>query len=236
MKLYDNDSHRDTFTELVYELLSDDSTWERANQIIESFDSAPAVELPDTTLGGTYVNIEWLKRTEAELKKYKELVAHPQGGPGDDSIEIVKPAEGDPHTYLKPCRICDNTEIVYERYGHRAGERWRCWCTKCLACIDPGWAQDRLAVREIWNQSPPNDPLTLEEMLEMDGEPVWTVTLSVEGSGRWELCTCEMVTACPLHKVLRCVTAVGEVTDYELDTYGKTWLAYRRKPEEVEEL
>lgn len=79
----------------------------------------------------------------------------------------------------------------------------------------------------------PNDPLTMEELLEMDGEPVWTVTLSVEGSGRWELCTCEMVTACPLHKVLRCVTATGEVTDYELDTYGKTWLAYRRKPEGV---
>ena len=122
MKLYDNDRHRDTFTELVYELLSGDPTCDRANQIIDSFDSAPAVELPDTTLGGTYVNIEWLKRTEAELKKYKELAAHPQGGPGDDSIEIVKPAEGNPHTYLNPCRICGNTEIVYERYRHRAGE------------------------------------------------------------------------------------------------------------------
>lgn len=191
MKLYDNDRHRDNFTELVYELLSDDPTWHRANQIIESFDSAPAVELPDTTLGGTYVNIEWLKRTEAELKKYKELAAHPQGGPGDDSIEIVKPAEGDPHTYLKSCRICGNTEIVYERYRHRAGERWRCWCTKCLACIDPGWAQDRLAVREIWNQSPPNDPLPLEELQKMDGQAVWCEDehcdgiISVDIGGKW---------------------------------------------------
>lgn len=149
MKLYDNDSYRDSFTELVYALLNDDTTWDRANQIIEAFDSAPAVEVPDSI--------------------------HPHGGPGDDSIEIVKPSEGDPHTYLKPCRICGNTEIVYERYRHQSGERWRCWCTKCLACIDPGWAQDRLAVRDIWNQELSNEPLTLEELLKMDGEQVWIV-------------------------------------------------------------
>ena len=76
------------------------------------------------------------------------------------------------------------------------------------------------------------EPLTLNELRKMDGEPVWTVTAGVSGSGRWELCTCETVCACPLHKVLRCVTADGEVTDYDLDTYGKTWLAYRQKPEE----
>ena len=76
------------------------------------------------------------------------------------------------------------------------------------------------------------EPLTLDELREMDGEPVWTVTTGISSSGRWELCTCETVRACPLHKVLRCVTAYGEVTDYDLDTYGKTWLAYRQKPEE----
>lgn len=221
MKLYDNDRHRDTFTELVYELLSDDPTWDRANQIIDSFDNAPAVEVPDTTLGGTYVNIEWLKRTEAELKKYKELVAHPQGGPGDDSIEIVKPAEGDPHTYLKPCRICGNTEIVYERYKHQAGERWRCWCTKCLACIDPGWAQDRLAVRDIWNQEPPNDPLTLGELLALDGEPVWIESHKVK---EWALVFVEGGF---------CRTSAGNVAFLSL--YKKSWIAYRRKPEEVNE-
>ena len=76
------------------------------------------------------------------------------------------------------------------------------------------------------------EPLTLDELRKMDGEPVWTVTTGISSSGRWELCTCETVCACPLHKVLRCVTADGEVTDYDLDTYGKTWLAYRQKPEE----
>lgn len=60
MKLYDNDSHHDTFTELVYDLLSDDPTWDRANQIIESFDSAPAVEVSDTIINkpGIYVKTQ----------------------------------------------------------------------------------------------------------------------------------------------------------------------------------
>ena len=84
----------------------------------------------------------------------------------------------------------------------------------------------------VTNRNGLNEPLTLDELRHMDGEPVWTVTAGVSGSGRWELCTCETVCACPLHKVLRCVTADGEVTDYDLDTYGKTWLAYRQKPEE----
>lgn len=92
------------------------------------------------------------------------------------------------------------------------------------------WVQAAIANAQTITP-PTNDPLTLEELREMDGEPVWTVTIGLEGSGRWELCTCEMITACPIHKVLRCVASNGEVTDYELGTYGKTWLAYRRRPE-----
>lgn len=44
MKLYDNDSYRDGFMEAVYNLLSDDSSNDRANQVIDLFDAAPAVE------------------------------------------------------------------------------------------------------------------------------------------------------------------------------------------------
>ncbi|MEY8230251.1 hypothetical protein AALA82_01330 [Oscillospiraceae bacterium 50-16] len=198
MKLYDNDSYRDTFTEGVYELLSGDTTWDRANQIIDLFDGATVVEVPDAI-----------------------QAAHPQGGPGDDSIEIVHPDKGNPHTYLKPCRICGNTEIVYERYKHQAGERWRCWCTKCLACIDPGWAQDRLAVRDIWNQEPPNDPLTLGELLALDGEPVWIESHKVK---EWALVFVEGGF---------CRTSAGNVAFLSL--YKKSWIAYRRKPEEVNE-
>ncbi len=42
--LYDNDSYREEFIEAVYELLEDDPTRDRANQIIDLFDSAPEIE------------------------------------------------------------------------------------------------------------------------------------------------------------------------------------------------
>lgn len=127
MKLYDNDAYRDQFMEVVYSLLFSDGTNDRANQIIDAFDSIPAVN------------------TAAE------------------------PFDG--------------------------------------------------------------GPLTLEEVQQMSGEPIWTVFLGEKDSGQWELCTCETITTCPLHKVLFCVSAKGETTDCEFDSYGRTWLAYRRKLE-----
>lgn len=44
MKLYDNDAYREEFMALVYDLLHSDGTNDRANQIIDAFDMAPAVE------------------------------------------------------------------------------------------------------------------------------------------------------------------------------------------------
>ncbi len=44
MKLYDNDAYRCEFMDGVYSLLSDDPTWDRANQIIDLFDAAPVAE------------------------------------------------------------------------------------------------------------------------------------------------------------------------------------------------
>lgn len=43
-KLYDNDAYFDEFKDGVYDLLADDPTWDRANQIIDLFLSAPEVE------------------------------------------------------------------------------------------------------------------------------------------------------------------------------------------------
>lgn len=44
MNLYDNDAYRDAFMEGVYDILEDDPTNDRANAIIELFDSAPSVQ------------------------------------------------------------------------------------------------------------------------------------------------------------------------------------------------
>lgn len=65
-----------------------------------------------------------------------------------------------------------------------------------------------------------NPPLTLEQLKEMDGEPVWIC--DPDGSdGMWALVDLEYEL---------CRTAKGGIAIF--DTYGKTWLPYRRKPEE----
>lgn len=68
---------------------------------------------------------------------------------------------------------------------------------------------------------PLNDPLTLEELREMDGEPVWVYN----AYNGW--CTC------------RVIDEINAISIYftdgmarYLNMYGNGWTAYRRKPEE----
>ena len=67
---------------------------------------------------------------------------------------------------------------------------------------------------------PHNDPLTLEELREMDGEPVWGAFS--DGSGRYMIIQWHNS---EFFKTFECGFLL-------LEEYGKTWLAYRRKPEE----
>ena len=64
---------------------------------------------------------------------------------------------------------------------------------------------------------PPNDPLTLEELREMGGEPYWHVGLQ-KGS-------------VPPHWNILEPFAAKHIENFY---YGKNWLAYRRKPAEGE--
>ena len=64
------------------------------------------------------------------------------------------------------------------------------------------------------------EPLTLDELRKMDGEPVWVQSPGVPEYGRWAI-----------------VEGVGENClflhdDFTCHDYGKTWLAYRQNPEE----
>ena len=64
-----------------------------------------------------------------------------------------------------------------------------------------------------------NEPLTLEELRKIDGEPVWVQSPGVPEYGRWAI-----------------VEGVGENClflhdDFTCHDYGKTWLAYRSKKE-----
>lgn len=64
-----------------------------------------------------------------------------------------------------------------------------------------------------------NEPLTPDQLLEMDGEPVWIC--DPDGS--------DGILALVDLEYELCRTAKGGLAIF--DTYGKTWLAYRRKPE-----
>ena len=146
------------------------------------------------------------------------------GGAGDDSIELLEPNLGHKHMELKPCPFCGSTRIFYERYEGPAGERWRCWCAKCLAGIDPGTAQAAGQVREMWNRRPdlPNAPLTLEELREMDGEPVFIKCLFND----------ELSSYVVVDKRRDSAGIFTRLFYASFDYYGDEWLAYRRKPEE----
>lgn len=69
----------------------------------------------------------------------------------DDTIETYEPRP-DSDLALEPCPFCGSPHIVYEKYQHIVGERWRVWCAGCLAGIDPGYAQDRATVQRRWNR------------------------------------------------------------------------------------
>lgn len=65
-----------------------------------------------------------------------------------------------------------------------------------------------------------NDPLTLEQLRKMGGEPVWVQCLFAEDYSVWTI-------------VDICLNGIHTKYFYaDFDYYGDEWLAYRRKPEE----
>ena len=71
--------------------------------------------------------------------------------------------------------------------------------------------------------TPPNEPLTMEQLREMDGEPVWVKTPGIPKYGCWVI-------------VAGVDTEYGQRTlycqgDYTCRNYGRDWIAYRRPPE-----
>lgn len=78
---------------------------------------------------------------------------------------------------------------------------------------------------------PPNDPLTLEELREMDGEPVWIKSNNWHNKDKWGLVSVWTGPTGDKFAVYVYNTKTG-ATLYPSQEYGHCWLAYRRKPEE----
>lgn len=77
--------------------------------------------------------------------------------------------------------------------------------------------------------TPPNEPLTLEQLREMDGEPVYLVSYDYPQHTGWRIVR--------LDPVINAPTLWDNEGGYfdSRHEYGKTWLAYRRPPEGEED-
>lgn len=86
------------------------------------------------------------------------------------------------------------------------------------------------ALREKAEREDPQ-PLTLEELRQMDGEPVWVKTKNAY-NGEGECCVVHV-----LRDRRHFVALIPGIEDmwHPSSHYGKEWLAYRHKPKEVAE-
>lgn len=101
-------------------------------------------------------------------------------------------------------------ELLHQSYGplHKKLGQW-------IAAEKDG----RLAIL------PPNDPLTMEELREMDEEPVW-VERCDGAKSRWAIFG-DMLSPYGVYFG----TGIGGLR-LSYEDYGKTWMVYRRRPEE----
>ena len=85
-------------------------------------------------------------------------------------------------------------------------------------------------IQHVPTLTQPNEPLTLEELREMDGDPVWGKSLITGKPGEWFI-----LRVVEMSKTWFIACAGAEQGFGDKDTYGETWVAYRRTPEVEEE-
>lgn len=74
--------------------------------------------------------------------------------------------------------------------------------------------------------SQPNESLTLEQLREMDGEPVWIQNIEEPDKSQWRLCHWDR----GKYLVLQGISVKG----YLLEEYGESWLAYAYPPAHID--
>ena len=132
---------------------------------------------------------------------------------------------------LKPCPFCGGTNITMGAYSIAPECHIECECGAGIELIVNFNAEmsveehDDLCAMELamaWNRRAglSNNPLTLEELRGMRGEPVYVV----KGKCQWW----DIVNfTAGGWLYLR----IANKTDLAIDGYSNGWLAYRRKPE-----
>lgn len=74
--------------------------------------------------------------------------------------------------------------------------------------------------------TPPNEPLTLDELRQMGGEPVWIQNIEEPNKSQWRLCHWDR----GKYLVLQGISVKG----YLLEEYGESWLAYAYPPAHID--
>lgn len=117
-----------------------------------------------------------------------------------------------------PCPFCGATKIVDDGLD--------CYCDKC----DAQASNLQLWSRRAPAQSEDNPPLTLDELREMDCEPVWVEEISKLTASRETRSKGYVLARWGYVQVV----ADSGLLAYQLQfsDYEKAWLAYRRKPEQ----
>ena len=96
------------------------------------------------------------------------------------------------------------------------------------------WSVKALKFMQRSTLTPPNEPQTIEQLREMDGEPVWCKWLLPEDraieQGKWFI----VISGDKAGLEIKRPAEYG-CHFCKIDDYGKTWLAYRRPPEGTED-
>ena len=129
---------------------------------------------------------------------------------------------------LKRCPFCGGEAMIEDwTCAYEIGTSIR--CSTCGAAIHEGiedgnGCHDRAV--KAWNRRAQENPqpLTLEELQEMDGEPVWIDYM--DGFATWRIIESVDNPDKPYARIHFYETIWKHLFDY-----GKTWLAYRTKPE-----
>lgn len=129
---------------------------------------------------------------------------------------------------LKLCPFCGGKAEIEEM----CGPTYSIGCTKCAAEILEIYFSEEDCV-EAWNNryEPPNPPLTLEELRELEGEPVWCEDyklwgiVKVESKGPWA----NRPFLCGVYH------SYSVATNFEYDIEKRGLTLYRRRAEQKEE-
>ena len=132
-------------------------------------------------------------------------------------MEELKPAE-----ILKSVQTCGASFCTTNHHECHYGDEG---CIDCVDRLEADFealiaAGDDLIIRRT---APENKPLTLEQLRQMDGEPVFVASPGAEEYGHWVIVA--GVDDTDGDKTLYCSG------DFTCRDYGSVWLAYARKPE-----